>query len=561
MHKLYIILFCLATMQVSAQAPLVFDDFDLNPDTIGHGFSKPYGFTSLNGKFIFMAFKDTAGYELWVSDGTKTGTKFIKDVYPYSNYSNIFYPTEFAGKVYFSASHPTYGRELWMTDGTDTGTQLVKNINIYSANSDPESLTVYNGKLYFTAEDTGHGKEMWVSDGTLNGTQLFIDINTGKAFAWPRGFTEHNGKLYFSADDGTNGRELWVTDGTANGTMMLKDIVPGSGSGWPGAFFTSGTDLYFRATTPATGYELWKTDGTANGTQMITDITGDSTDGIKFQESSLAMINFNSKVYFQGTDTARGTELWETDGTANGTKLVKDIRPNMNANRSGSPGGFTEYKNKLYFSAADTSSNIEVWESDGTTAGTKLFKEFRQGKVYGGAARLFTVYKNHLYFKAQLDTGGWQLIRSDGTVAGTKVVRPPTATVQDNCAEWFTTQLFINPADSAMYFAAEYTATGYELWKLKDTTGSTQPGSVDNINSHSDFTLYPNPNNGTFTLELSKMNFKAASLQVYDITGRLCYHEPINNSKSTIKVNLMSGTYFVKLLVDDEIMTKKVMVE
>lgn len=556
MRKLYTILLCLATMQVSAQTPLIFDDFDLNPGTMGQKFSRPSNFVSGLGKVFFTAYHDTTGYEPWVTDGTGGGTILLKNIRTGTSYSNCGGYTEYNGKVYFSAQSGHYKSELWETNGTQFGTQQVMVVSTSKATSSIQSLIVYNGKIYFVVHDNTNGYELWESDGTQAGTKIFKDINPGNGDSHPKDLYEFNGKLYFSADDGTNGRELWVTDGTTNGTVMFKDIVPGSGSSGPGIFFESNNDLYFRATTPATGYELWKTDGTANGTQMVADISGDSSDGIRYYINYGLMATYNSKLYFNGFDSTNGYELWVTDGTANGTKLVKDINPSG----SSSPGQFTVYKNKLYFSASDTTNHHELWETDGTTNGTVMVGDFFPGK-FGSSPYLLTVYKNHLYFRAQIDTGDMQLIRSDGTYAGSKVVRPPTATVQKDCAYFFTSELFINPTDSAMYFAAEYTATGYELWKLKDTTGSTQPGSVDNINSHSDFTLYPNPNNGTFTLELSKTNFKAASLQVYDITGRLCYHEPINNSKSTIKVNLMSGTYFVKLLVDDEVMTKKVMVE
>ena len=563
MRKLYILLLCLATMQVSAQAPFIFNDFDLNPDTTGQRFSRPAGFVSALGKVFFTAYHDTTGYEPWVTNGTTQGTMLLKNIANGTSYSNCGGYVEYNGKVYFSASSYGYNRELWETDGTPTGTQKVMLVSNSSNTLGLYFLRVFNGKMYFVVHDYTYGEELWVSDGTANGTQVLKDINPGSADGFPRSIHEHNGKLYFRANDGTNGPELWVTDGTTNGTVMLKDIVPGSGGSGPGAFFSSGTDLYFRAYTPATGYELWKTDGTANGTQMITDITGDSTDGIAFQESDLMMVNYNSKVYFQGKDTTHGAELWVTDGTANGTMLVKDIRSNINLNKGSGPIHFGVYKNKLYFSAADTSSNIELWVTDGTTNGTLLFKEFQAGPVYGGSARLLTVYKDHLYFKAQLDTGSWQLIRSDGTVTGTKVVRPSTATVQDDCVQWFTSELFINPTDSAMYFGAEYTSTGYELWSLKDTTGSSTnpPGNVSKTKTNAGFSLYPNPNNGSFTLALENANISKANLQVYDIVGRMCYTTDITESKTIITTNLPAGMYFVKLQVDGATLTKRITVE
>ena len=39
------------------------------------------------------------------------------------------------------------------------------------------------------------------------------------------------------------------------------------------------------------------------------------------------MIVLNQKIFFQATTNEHGRELWMSDGTANGTVLVKDIRP------------------------------------------------------------------------------------------------------------------------------------------------------------------------------------------------------------------------------------------
>jgi len=40
---------------------------------------------------------------------------------------------------------------------------------------------------------------------------------------------------------------------------------------------------------------------------------------------------FNGALYFQADDGVSGIELWKTDGTANGTVLVKDINPAGNS--------------------------------------------------------------------------------------------------------------------------------------------------------------------------------------------------------------------------------------
>src|SRR5690606_3471192 len=122
---------------------------------------------------------------------------------------------EYDGKVYFSAKDIVENYELWVTDGTETGTMLFKDINVGAYASNPEDFIEYNNKLYFTADDGINGRELWVTDGTAAGTIMLKDINPSGSSS-PSHFAnsypvEYDGKLYFDADDGTNGRELWVT--------------------------------------------------------------------------------------------------------------------------------------------------------------------------------------------------------------------------------------------------------------------------------------------------------------------------------------------------------------
>ena len=64
------------------------------------------------------------GRELWVSDGTRDGTRMISDIRPGPNSSE---PSEFAGyggKVYFRADNGVTGQDPWRTDGTADNTLL-----------------------------------------------------------------------------------------------------------------------------------------------------------------------------------------------------------------------------------------------------------------------------------------------------------------------------------------------------------------------------------------------------------------------------------------------------
>jgi ELWxxDGT repeat protein len=156
---------------------------------------------------------------------------------------------------------------------------------------------------------------------------LVKDIITKGTGNPPRHLTNVNGTLYFYVDDGVHGWELWKSDGTAEGTALVKDINPGSGDSCSGSeceyselTAVNGT-LYFNAEDGVNGIELWKSDGSADGTVLVKDINSGG-DGLRY---SADLTDMNGTLYFNADDGVHGEELWKSDGTADGTVLVKDI--------------------------------------------------------------------------------------------------------------------------------------------------------------------------------------------------------------------------------------------
>ena len=90
---------------------------------------------------------------------------------------------------------------------------------------------------------------------------------------------------------------------------------------------------------------------------------------------------FGNKVVFAANDGIHGEELWITDGTSAGTKLLKDI--NVTGTFGSNPFGFTQLGSKLLFQADDFIHGPELWVTDGTTAGTRLLKDILPGGATG----------------------------------------------------------------------------------------------------------------------------------------------------------------------------------
>ncbi len=81
-------------------------------------------------------------------------------------------------------------------------------------------------------------------------------------------------------------------------------------------------------------------------------------------------VAFRGKVYFSATDATHGTELWCSDGTSAGTRLVRDLVPGRG---SSTPGSLRVVGDRVLFVAktGTGSSPWAIWSFDGTVAGMR----------------------------------------------------------------------------------------------------------------------------------------------------------------------------------------------
>jgi len=237
-------------------------------------------------------------------------------------------------KLLVSLNDITHGRELWVTDGTQGGTVLFKDLDPGNPGSTPEALTAVNGRAVFAATTAAAGRELWVSDGTGGGTVLLVDARPGAAGSDPviLGPLLANGvadptRLLVEMDNGTNGTELWVTDGTPGGTALFKDLNAGAPASDPGPWAAVNGRAVFVADSAATGRELWVSDGTAVGTTLLLDAQPGASGSFSTLVGPLSVNGAvdATRLLFLMDDGTTVQELWVTNGTPAGTVLFKDV--------------------------------------------------------------------------------------------------------------------------------------------------------------------------------------------------------------------------------------------
>jgi ELWxxDGT repeat protein len=335
------------------------------------------------GGLLFYLQADSQAVQLWRTDGTAGGTLQLTALPTGTLISNLAaFPD---GRLFFAVqpagAAPDQAAAIWKSDGTAQGT-----VRAFDCPGSPNGLTVIGSSLYFAAIDTQGAHGIWKSDGTDSGSVLLTTF-APEAFPDPGyvpGFTAMGSRVFFAglAPQLT----LMVTDGTPAGTAPVA--LPPAGPAAPFNLTAGVTRIYLLDHDS----HLWRSDGTAAGTAQVSAdcclaqiaTLGDEaffsaygnqgvflfhSDGTEagtgqvfanrpISVSNVPLVVAGGRVFFPADDGEHGLELWQTDGTVSGSRMVSDLAPGPVGS---SPAGMTQAGNLLFFAADDGLSGSQPW--------------------------------------------------------------------------------------------------------------------------------------------------------------------------------------------------------
>ncbi len=367
-----------------------------------------------DGRLLFAA-KDAAfGGELWVSDGTAAGTRLAADLCPGPCDADLGTTTfgrtasgfiRLADEVLFVAyAGPPVGYRLHAVDPETGPPRIVSEIS-------PRRFTVSGDRVFLLEQQSDAPWRLWVSDGQPGSEVLAAELPV--TFAWSF--------LPFAPDParpgvlliakGAGDEELDIFYGDEQGARRLVDV------GAPSSFGSAATGpgLAYVSFVGNGGCRLYRTDGTAAGTFELVAAAG---------RCARRLTVAGDRLFFALATAEHGEELWVSDGTQGGTRLVSDVFP---GSEDSEPMRLTPRGAELFF-FAHGAAGPGLWKSDGTAGGTEELRTFQQvDGESSGRTRPLGVLDGSVVFAAADSDSGLEVWASDGTPAGTELVANLTA--------------------------------------------------------------------------------------------------------------------------------------
>jgi sugar lactone lactonase YvrE len=288
-------------------------------------------------------------------------------------------------------------------------------------------------------------------------------------------------------------------------------------------------------------------NGTVYGCSLVSDRFGNPNSAYSFNGISDSIVVPTTASLTFSTSNAMSISFWAIMDTT----TLSGYSQVMVSKQSGSGNSQTGYDIEEYGGSSFY---------NGLRVGTS-------GGPYGGGSTTTTpsLYQWHHYVFTYdglggLSTGYVDGILEDSVGGNTAVIGSDTYNLLFGAANWSN----VNAApfygvldDIYMYDRLLSSCDVDSLYTMPNTTTSVNEITAKNNR----ITIYPNPTNGFFNLELSGVtNLKNNEIEIYNVFGEKVYSSNIISPLTTLNLDVPNGVYFLKLKNEQRTVTQKIII-
>jgi len=525
----------------------------------GLGNSNPKGVYPFKENVVFTANDGFHGIQLYYTDGTASGTIRLTDIpdSPSLLYESTY---NFGGKLsnfkeidslgYFFGSFGG-NHVMFKTNGTTSGTSAISG-----------TLNVLNASRFFKLDNKicafiqqlpaagGVFNHIIIYDPTFGATQILSlqqgisEIITEDRFFNTR--ADHLGQGLLISEPIVYNNRVYFQNGYNIASMDINgNVVTHNTAYVNGGILMNNKLFFFRDDLTGIGGELYSYDFNNNSISLVKDINPYFNYGCNPVFAHLPYLDDrqHDKVYFTAQHEDYGYELWVTDGTEAGTKIVKD-------NVLGPMDGisYTSNLDQYVFYRGDTLTMFnwnlanEIFETDGFYWQTITYDPGMQGIMEDGYkwnVNSQTYAINYL--------GILYVVNNNSLIA--------IDTLDVNSCGWSHSYYFTDYFESGwiyksgckLYYAFEDCEfTGIELYVSDFVCNGVL--SLEKINSLSiSCNISPNPTSDEISISISEQ-FLGAEFTLYDQLGKALIKGNLLGVTNTVDLtSLARGIYFLSI--------------
>ena len=446
--------------------PNVTNSFTNSCSSLGH-------FYTTNS--VIMAAGNLAnGCELWMTDGTVNGESLLLDINPTGDslpgrdlgFINV--QTSFGERVFFDADDGQNGRELWVSDGTSTGTYMISNLKVGDGITSITQVATWNEGLVYS---TQNGNQLLFTNGERNHSisvfeasvfninqiqTLLSETSTWSSFGGVEMYS--NGEdLWFNADDPSIGFEPRLL--TTDGQLLSFDVNTG-GDSFSNSFTETEEGMIIIATQSNGGRQLTLLDEFGNITTLTNLVLNGTSTPITNLGSNLGLEVVNNKIVFDAITTGNQYELWSYFLDTGHTRLLSDQIEFAGTGTISANTG-----NVLFFDCIYPNSGVELCRTDGTVDGTSIAIDMIAGNL-SGEPKQVTNYDEFIFFISESETddgiiGNSLWVLNSESMVLNQVLNPWEGVANDSNAGMYGNLI---STSTGIYFIAENGIHGHELY-------------------------------------------------------------------------------------------------